>query len=92
MYGSVENSLLIIKFFFVFQSETDKDFKSIENEWYKLIGLLNLNKIFVPDDLGVHTVITIDASDIFEVTSILLKIDSKIILSDWDNRQIPRFR
>lgn len=60
--------------------------------WYKMIGILNSETIFVPDSLGSHILLVIDSWDIIEITTYTIKIDAKIIIFDWDNRQIPRNR
>ncbi|KAK6638723.1 hypothetical protein RUM43_006990 [Polyplax serrata] len=72
--------------------DASDDSKLMEEEWYRVISLLNADKIFVPDVLGPHTVLTIDPWGILEVTTQTVKVDPKIILGDWENRQIPRFR
>lgn len=36
--------------------------------------------------------LTMDPWDILDVTTELIKLDPKVVLNDWDNRQIPRFK
>lgn len=62
-----------------------------KDSWYKMLGLAR-NNIFVPVGTANHKVITINPLDIFEITSKVLKIDPQRILSDWDKRQMPRFK
>ena len=47
--------------------------------------------LYTPTDLS-HTVVTVTANQIIDVTSIMLKIDSKTILNEFRSRLIPRFR
>lgn len=69
------------------EEETNAD-----DEWYKVVALTQRDKLFVPESLGDHQVLMIDPWDILEITSLNVKVDAKIVLGDWDNRQIPRFR
>ncbi|GJQ84402.1 tst [Trypoxylus dichotomus] len=59
--------------------------------WYKMLGLARDN-IFVPVGTAGHKIIDIYPLDIFEITSKVIKIDPQRILSDWDKRQMPRFK
>lgn len=60
--------------------------------WYKMLGLASKKKIFVPDGVGGHTVVTLSASDIVEILKEKVSIDTNLVLQDWEKRQIPRFR
>jgi antiviral helicase SKI2 len=60
--------------------------------WYKMLGLANKKKIFVPDGVGGHTVLALTASDILEILKEKVSIDTDLVFEDWKKRQIPRFR
>jgi len=60
--------------------------------WYKMLGLASKKKIFVPDGVGGHTVVTLTASDIVEILKEKVSIDTNLVFQDWEKRQIPRFR
>ncbi|XP_069681721.1 superkiller complex protein 2 [Periplaneta americana] len=60
--------------------------------WYKMLGLVKKRKLFVPDGLGGHTVITIKAEDILDIVKHKINLDTNLVYQDWDKRQIPRFR
>lgn len=62
-----------------------------KDAWYKMLGLAR-NNIFLPVGTAGHKIITINPLDIFEITSKVIKIDPQRILSDWDKRQMPRFK
>lgn len=59
--------------------------------WYKMLSLAT-KKIFSPIGVGTHTVLTISQLDIWEICSIVLKINADLVLKDWEKRQIPRFK
>ena len=59
----------------------------------KLYGLSQLNRLFYYSKFKVnHAVVSLSSKCVWEVTKTHLKIESDKIISDWDNRQIPRFR
>jgi len=60
--------------------------------WYKMLGLASKKKIFVPDGVGGHTVVTLAANDIVEILKEKVSIDTNLVFQDWEKRQIPRFR
>jgi antiviral helicase SKI2 len=60
--------------------------------WYKMLGLANKKKIFIPDGVGGHTVVTLTASDIVEILKEKVSIDTNLVFQDWEKRQMPRFR
>lgn len=63
----------------------------MNNTWYKVLGL-SRKKIFAPQSIGEHVILNVDPWDIMEVTTLSVKTDPKIVIGDWDNRQIPRFK
>lgn len=56
-----------------------------------MLALVNDN-LFAPDGSTNHEVLKISEGDVFEVTTKLIKVDTNIIIRDWEKRQIPRFR
>jgi len=59
----------------------------------KIFGLSQIDRgLFYPAFKVSHAVVSIKAKAIWEVTKSHLKIEADKIVSDWDNRQIPRFR
>ena len=80
----------------VISSENEKR-KQEEEElhplWYKMLGIVNKKKIFVPDGVGGHTVLNVLASDVVDIVKHTIKLENpSLVISDWENRQIPRFR
>jgi hypothetical protein len=57
-----------------------------------MLGLAKKKKIFVPDEVGGHTVLTVTANDIIEIVKDKVSEDTHLVLKDWEKRQIPRFR
>ncbi|XP_055904633.1 SKI2 subunit of superkiller complex protein [Eupeodes corollae] len=58
----------------------------------KLISLTPQNKFFQPDGIGGHTILDIKADDIIEITKSNIKVDPDVIIRNWEQRQIERFR
>jgi len=64
-----------------------------ESSCTKIYGLSQIERgLYYPAFKVNHTIVSIKAKAIWEVTKIHLKIEADKIISDWDNRQIPRFR
>lgn len=51
-----------------------------------------LVNLFHPDGLVSSTVVELSGYSLVNITNIILKVDSKIILEDFRRRMIPRFR
>lgn len=79
---------------FVTSSDKDKSKEECEHDplWYKMLGLASKKKIFVPDGLGGHTILTVTASDIMDIVRNKVTVDTNLVIQDWEKRQIPRFR
>lgn len=60
--------------------------------WHKMLSLTAQRKHYLPEGIGGHTVLTVKARDIVEVTKTTMKAETDIILQNWQQRQIPRFR
>ncbi|XP_050296280.1 helicase SKI2W [Anthonomus grandis grandis] len=59
--------------------------------WYQMLALAQ-EKLFMPSGKLGHQVLTIPPSDIYEITSKTIKIDAKLVESDWEKRQQERFK
>ena len=71
--------------------QVNPDESPMNDMWYKMLSL-SLGKIFSPMGVVKHEVLCIEAPDILEICPKHFKIDSELIINDWDKRQIPRFR
>lgn len=58
----------------------------------KLISLTPQHKFFQPDGIGGHIILDIKACDIVEITKSNLKVDPDVIIRNWEQRQIERFK
>ncbi|XP_021923108.1 helicase SKI2W isoform X2 [Zootermopsis nevadensis] len=75
-------------------SDKDKSKEQYEHDplWYKMLGLARKKKIFIPDGVGGHTVLTMPASDVIDIVKHKVSVDTNLVIQDWEKRQIPRFR
>lgn len=73
------------------KEEPKKDEKEKSDNWYKIIGF-SKKELFLPEGVAGHEILTISASDILEITKLNVKVDFQLVISDWEKRQIPRFR
>ncbi|XP_046434524.1 helicase SKI2W [Neodiprion fabricii] len=71
-------------------SRVEKKEEKSDN-WYKIIGFTR-KELFIPEGVAGHEVLTISASDILEITKRSIKVDFQLVISDWEKRQIPRFK
>lgn len=60
--------------------------------WNKMISLTVKNKSFIPEGIGGHAVLTIKPCDVVEISKKKMKIDPDVIIKNWEQRQIPRFK
>nr|CAD7426744.1 unnamed protein product [Timema monikensis] len=60
--------------------------------WYKMVGFAAGKEVFVPTGVPGHEVLTITPFDVFEITHLLVKVNSSLVLDDWIQRQNPRFK
>lgn len=63
----------------------------IYEKWCEMINLTK-KRIFVPHNNPSHMVLTVSAWHILAVTKHQIKIDCSLVLSDWEKRQISRFK
>ena len=60
--------------------------------WHQMLGLSAQYRIFIPEGVNGHSILTVKSQDIIEISKRTIKIDASKILQNWDTRQIPRFR
>lgn len=60
--------------------------------WHKMLSLTKKHEHFLPEGIGGHSVLTVKARDIVDVTKITMKVETEKVLQNWQQRQIPRFR
>lgn len=62
--------------------------------WHRMIALSKpSSKFYYPSgEIGDHTIVTVKASNIVEITRSLIKCDAEKIIQNWEQRQIPRFK
>lgn len=78
----------------------DHQFKSNEGDtvtnrgelYYKILSLTPQHKFFHPEGIGGHTVLDIKASDIVNITKSTIKVDADVIIRNWEQRQLERFK
>lgn len=77
-------------------ASSDKEKSKEQHEpnplWYKMLGLANKKKIFVPDEVGGHTILTVTTDDIIDIVKNKVSVDTNLVIQGWKNRQISRFR
>lgn len=62
------------------------------DNYYKLVALAPQNKYFYPDDTGGHCILDLKAVNIVEIAKVIIKVDAEVIMRDWDQRQMERFK
>ncbi|EDV94990.1 helicase SKI2W [Drosophila grimshawi] len=77
----------------------DHQFKSSDSDivdrgefYYKILSLTPQNKFFQPEGIGGHTVLDIKAIDIINITKSTIKLDADVIIRNWEQRQLERFK
>lgn len=99
------NSEIIFNFHFPLHSQTLTDTTSATNKnspsntgvdrgemWHRMLALIPKNNNYMPDNEYGHRVLTIEPSNIVEISKTALKIDAEAILNNYAQRQMPRFR
>ncbi|XP_065206278.1 superkiller complex protein 2 [Planococcus citri] len=66
---------------------TDKE----SDLFYQMVSL-SKNNVFLPSAKPSHLVVVIDSKDIKHITKFSIKIDHNLVIKDWEQRQIPRFK
>ncbi|EDW68330.1 superkiller complex protein 2 [Drosophila virilis] len=77
----------------------DHQFKSNDSDnvnrgelYYKILSLTPQHKFFHPEGIGGHTVLDIRAIDILTITKSTIKVDADVIIRNWEQRQLERFK
>lgn len=71
----------------------NKDVTEDKSElWHNLMSLLPKNKHFTPEGIGGHTILDIRCSNIVEIAKTNLKVEPDLIIRNWEQRQMERFR
>lgn len=73
------------------QGSTMEEVDAKPESWYRLLSLHH-TKIFVPQGVPSHEVVTIAPLAILEITMMEVKADFSLVVNDWNKRQLPRFR
>ncbi|XP_005186966.1 superkiller complex protein 2 [Musca domestica] len=74
-----------------FKSNEKDDFYRGES-YYKMIALTPQFKYYHPEGIGGHTILDLHAADFVEITKTNVKIDADVIIRNWEQRQIERFK
>ncbi|SPP83049.1 helicase SKI2W [Drosophila guanche] len=73
--------------------ETDGNLQLNRGEfYYKILSLTPKNKFFQPEGIGGHAVLDIKAIDIVAITKSTFKVDADIVIRNWEQRQLERFK
>uniref|UniRef100_A0A1A9VM29 Helicase SKI2W n=1 Tax=Glossina austeni TaxID=7395 RepID=A0A1A9VM29_GLOAU len=75
-----------------FKASEGKDDINRGEMYYKLVSLTPQHKFFQPEGIGGHAILDVKAGDFVEITKASLKIDADVIIRNWEQRQIDRFR
>lgn len=77
----------------------DHQFKTLDSEglqrgelYYKILSLTPKYKFFQPEGIGGHAVIDVKALDIVNITKNTFKVDTDVIIRNWEQRQLERFK
>ncbi|KAF9405403.1 hypothetical protein HW555_013843 [Spodoptera exigua] len=65
----------------------------VDENWYRILSFSAMySSIGTEESTLDHTILCIAPKNIVSVTKMTLKIDPKVIIDDWEKRQIPRFK
>ena len=71
----------------------DETYQNRIEIWHRMVSLSYPHKFYVPSDvIGGHTILTIKAENVVEITKTVFKCDADKIVQNWEQRQIPRFK
>ena len=60
--------------------------------YYKMVSLTPQHKFYHPEGIGGHTILDVQAADFVEITKTSMKIEADIVIRNWEQRQIERFK
>ncbi|XP_067618075.1 superkiller complex protein 2 [Eurosta solidaginis] len=75
-----------------FNTSDHKDTFHRGDIYYKMVSLTPQYKFFQPEGIGGHSVIDITAIDVVHITKNIIKVDGDVIIRNWEQRQIERFK
>lgn len=65
----------------------------VDENWYRILSFSAMHDSIGTEESTLdHTILCIAPKNIVAITKMNLKIDTKIIIDDWERRQIPRFK
>ncbi|XP_075982834.1 superkiller complex helicase subunit twister [Anticarsia gemmatalis] len=65
----------------------------VDENWYRILSFSAMyDSIGTEESTMDHTILCIAPKNIVAITKTNLKIDPKVIIDDWERRQIPRFK
>lgn len=67
----------------------EEDEEDMPNDWYQMLSFTY--DYFQPEGIGGHVVLDVPTAYAI-LTQKTIKVDYDLVLRDWNNRQIPRFR
>lgn len=67
----------------------EEDEEDMPNDWYQMLSFTY--DYFQPEGIGGHVVLDVPTAYVI-LTQKTIKVDYDLVLRDWNNRQIPRFR
>lgn len=74
-------------------AQNDESTMNRSEVWHRMISLSHQYKFYVPPALiGGHTIITVKACNIVEVTKTVMKCEADKIIQNVEQRMIPRFK
>ncbi|KNC23786.1 hypothetical protein FF38_01301 [Lucilia cuprina] len=74
-----------------FKTDNKDEFQRGEM-YYKMVALTPQHKFFHPEGIGGHIILDLKAPDFVEITKSSMKIEADIIIRNWEQRQIERFK
>ncbi|XP_034485202.1 helicase SKI2W [Drosophila innubila] len=75
-----------------FKSKNQGDTINRGELYYKILSLTPQHRFFHPEGIGGHTVLDIKAIDIVNITKSTIKVDADVIIRNWEQRQLERFK
>ncbi|OXU24095.1 hypothetical protein TSAR_004469 [Trichomalopsis sarcophagae] len=84
---------ILYQVFILTSYQEEKEAKSSDKTetYHDFIGL-TCKKLYHPSENPTHDILIVPGWSIVEVTNCIINVNCKMILADWDKRQIPRFK
>lgn len=75
------------------EANVDEPLQNRPEKWHRMVSLSSRFKFYVPSSAqGGHAVLTIKASNIAEITRMIIKCEADKIMQNVEQRLIPRFK